>query len=81
MLITVLVIMTSCEDIVNSDKNIKKTSLDYTKVLDNQETGVIMPLKVGYKWLYSVDVVNEQNVAISNRIDSIVVLREVMLEK
>jgi hypothetical protein len=80
MLITVLFIMTSCDDIVNSDSNIKKTSLDYSYVLDNQETGVIMPLKVGYKWLYSVDKVNEENVAISNRIDSIVVLREVMLE-
>lgn len=80
MIAAILAMFISCDDIVNSDSNIKKTSLDYSYVLDNQEAGVIMPLKVGNKWLYSVDELNENNVVFRQRLDSIVVLNEQIFE-
>lgn len=80
MIAVILAMFISCDDIVNSDSNIKKTSLDYSKVLDNQETGVIMPLKVGNMWKYSVGELNESDVAIRHRLDSIVVLNEQIFE-
>ena len=41
----ILLLVVSCGDIVDSDENIKKTAVTYAKVLENQETGVILPLK------------------------------------
>jgi hypothetical protein len=74
-----LLLVVSCADIVDSDENIKKTAVTYAKVLENQETGVILPLKVGNVWLYSVDVLNENEIVINNRTDSIEVIRDLLL--
>lgn len=41
-------------DIVDSDKNIKITKIELGKVRENQETGIIMPLKAGNEWFYRV---------------------------
>ncbi len=75
-----LFLVVSCGDIVDSDENIKKTAVTYAKVLENQETGVILPLKVGNKWLYTVDEINENDVVFRKRADSIVVIRELDLD-
>ncbi len=49
----------SCDDVIDADKNVKTTPLGgeeakYTKVLSDQEHGVIMPLAVENSWLYHV---------------------------
>lgn len=74
ILILATLIFMSCEDIVNSDKNILKTKLEYTEVLDNQTESVIMPLSANKKWYYNVTEFDENNNVIKNYIDSIVVL-------
>ncbi|MCO5251774.1 MAG: hypothetical protein M9949_10190 [Candidatus Kapabacteria bacterium] len=75
-----LLFVVSCGDIVDSDDNIKKTAVTYAKVLENQETGVILPLKVGNKWLYTVDELNENELVFRKRADSIVVISELTLD-
>jgi hypothetical protein len=75
-----LLFVVSCGDIVDSDENIKKTAVTYAKVLENQETGVILPLKVGNKWLYTVDEINENDLVFRKRADSIVVISEMTLD-
>ncbi|HPI19317.1 MAG TPA: hypothetical protein PKY56_03015 [Candidatus Kapabacteria bacterium] len=47
-------IFNSCNDIVDSDKNILKTKIQYKYLLEDQEKSVIMPLKVGNVWYYDV---------------------------
>lgn len=76
LVLTFTIALISCGDIVDSDSNIKKTSLDYSSVLDNQETGVIMPLKVGNKWLYKVTEYFSTGEIYSSYYDSIVVKSE-----
>jgi hypothetical protein len=71
-IIIISLLAISCGDIVDSDKNILKTKINYKYVLDNQDSGVLMPLAVGNIWYYkvtesdkevyydSIDVVGEQ---------------------
>jgi hypothetical protein len=47
-------IMASCGDIVDSENNINKIKQNYNSVKSDQEHGVIMPLKVGDKYIYQV---------------------------
>ncbi|MBX3042950.1 MAG: hypothetical protein KIT33_01760 [Candidatus Kapabacteria bacterium] len=72
-----LLFLTSCEDIVNSEKNIKKTGYLYNKVLNNQEKNVLMPLKVGNMWLYEVKQFDSSGTMINEYIDSIEVLEKI----
>ncbi len=44
----------SCDDIIDSDDNINKTKIEYDYVVTNQENSVILPLRVGNRWLYNV---------------------------
>jgi hypothetical protein len=72
-----MLILTSCEDIVNSDDNIKKTGYLYNKVLNSQETNVLMPLKVGNLWHYNVTKYDSAGTVIDEYIDSIEVLEKI----
>jgi hypothetical protein len=72
-----MLILTSCEDIVNSDDNIKKTGYLYNKVLNSQETSVLMPLKVGNSWHYNVKEYDSSGTVIKEYTDSIVVLDKI----
>lgn len=67
-------ILISCGDIVDSDNNIKKFEISYGNPLPNQEYNVILPLKVGNLWYYEVKTFNENNQIISTTYDSIKVL-------
>jgi len=64
-------IFNSCNDIVDSDKNIKKTKIQYKYLLNDQEKSVIMPLKVGNVWYYDVAEYNSNGDEIKTYKDSI----------
>jgi hypothetical protein len=51
-LLVISFILSSCGDITNSDPNINTKVIQYNKVLANQVQSVIMPLKVGNRWIY-----------------------------
>lgn len=76
-LVLLMLFLTSCEDIVNSEKNIKKTGYLYNKVLNNQETNVLMPLKVGNLWHYNVTKYDSAGTVIIEYIDSIEVKEKI----
>lgn len=69
--------MTACDDIVNSDKNIKSTKIDLGKVKEIQDRNVLMPLKVGNSWHYNVKEFDSAGALIDEYIDSIVVLEKI----
>jgi hypothetical protein len=73
------IVLSSCEDIVNSENNINKTKITYNYVKSDQEHGVIMPLKVGNKWIYKVTDFNSSGIIQKNYLDSIVVNEEVQI--
>ncbi len=74
-----VVLLVSCEDIVNSDKNIKITEIKYKSIKEDQENDVIMPLKTGNKWFY--DVIEYDDVGMpAEYIDSIYVIQEVEID-
>mgnify|MGYP006285017401 CR=1 FL=1 len=70
--------ITSCEDIVNSDKNIRITEVEYKSIKEDQENNVIMPLKAGNIWYYDVTEYNDDE-KISEYIDSVYIIKEVTL--
>lgn len=74
--IFILITFISCDDIVNSDKNIKITEIKYKSINENQENGVVLPLKVGNKWYYGVDEYSGDGVKLAEYIDSILVKNE-----
>lgn len=51
-LFVISIILSSCGDITNSDPNVNTKVIQYNKVLANQVQSVIMPLKVGNRWIY-----------------------------
>lgn len=73
-------LMISCEDIVNSDKNIKITEVEYKSIKEDQENNVIFPLKTGNTWYYDVYIYNEEDIA-TEYIDSIFVAKEVTIDR
>lgn len=64
-------IINSCNDIVDSDSNIKKTKIQYKYLLNDQEKSVIMPLKVGNVWYYDVTEYNQNGNEVKKYQDSI----------
>lgn len=53
-LLAILLLISSCEDIVDADYKIKKTKINYNTVIADQENDVIMPLKIGNVWVYRI---------------------------
>lgn len=76
--ITVILVLQSCEDIINSDKNIIIKKEVYSDVLFDQTRSVIMPLHTGNTWIYRV-LEYKNGILKSQHLDSIVVLREVKI--
>lgn len=74
LVLTLTFAVISCGDIVDSDNNIKKFEITYGNPLSNQETNVIIPLKVGNLWYYEVKKLNENKQIVSTNYDSIKVL-------
>lgn len=74
LVLTLTFAVISCGDIVDSDSNIKKFEITYGNPLSNQETNVILPLKVGNLWYYEVKKLNENKQIVSTTYDSIKVL-------
>lgn len=56
LIILLIIPIYSCEDIINSEENIKKENILYDHVLQDQENDVIMPLKVGNQWIYKYSI-------------------------
>lgn len=77
IILLTIVLLISCEDIVNSDKNIKITEIKYKSIKEDQENGVIMPLKIGNKWYYDVTEFSADAIKQAEYIDSIHVINEV----
>ncbi|MEI6089780.1 MAG: hypothetical protein WCR42_04970 [bacterium] len=51
-LIVLILLISSCEDILNPNNETHRTKIKYHAVLKDQEHSVIMPLKVGNEWEY-----------------------------
>ncbi|TAL68604.1 MAG: hypothetical protein EPN82_10015 [Bacteroidetes bacterium] len=49
-----ILLLSSCKDIINSDENINKYDIHYNYVLTDQTHNVIMPLHVGNNWIFNV---------------------------
>lgn len=77
VVIFITIFLFSCNDIVDSDKNIKITEITYNYVKSDQENDVVMPLKLGNKWYYDVYVYDLDSS--TYHIDSIEVIKEVNL--
>jgi hypothetical protein len=74
-----ILLLVSCEDIVNSDKNIRITEIKYKSIKEDQENGVILPLKVGNKWHYDVTEFSVDAIKQAEYIDSIHVINETVI--
>jgi len=70
-------ILNSCREIIDADPNVSITKISYTKVLDNQSTSVIMPLKPGNQWIYKVTKYDMNGSMQSQGYDTIRVLSEI----
>lgn len=79
-IIIAITLLTACDDIVNSDRKILITEIEYTKVLEDQENNVIMPLKKGNKWYYDVTEYDRNNNITRTLLDSIFVYEEVIVD-
>lgn len=66
-------VLIACEDITLSDPNKIENIVKYTKILDNQEQSVIMPLSAGRKWMYLHKYYNNNGDVVSTTKDSIFV--------
>jgi hypothetical protein len=78
-IVLLVLILNSCGDIVDSENNVNKTKITYNYVKLDQEHSVIMPLKVGNKWIYKVTDYNPSGIIQKEYLDSIVVNEEVQI--
>lgn len=78
-IITFSLLIVSCSDIINSDPNLKIDKETIFKVKTDQEHNVIMQLKIGNKWHYSVSEYYSNGNLYRSYIDSIVVLGDTLI--
>jgi hypothetical protein len=77
LLITALVVLfSSCGDIIDADNNRQVTEITFGNIIENQETGVIIPLKEGNVWYYKVTEFNSLGDILRIYTDSIRVFKE-----
>lgn len=77
LLVTAFVLLfSSCGDIIDADKNRQVSEITIGKIKEDQEIGVIMPLKDGNVWYYKVTEYNNLGSAIRIYTDSIRVFKE-----
>jgi hypothetical protein len=57
-LLVLVILISSCGDILNPEPDTHTTPIKYHYVLKEQEHSVIMPLKVGNMWVYKVTELN-----------------------
>lgn len=75
--ITVISGLLSCNDIINSDKNINKYELHYNYVLGDQTKSIIMPLHEGNYWIFNVKELKYGKI-VNEYYDSIIVLNKII---
>ncbi|MEI6089772.1 MAG: hypothetical protein WCR42_04930 [bacterium] len=78
-LLAFVILLSSCEDIVDADYKIKKTKISYHSVITNQENGVIMPLKVGNLWVYKITSYNQDGSLSGISYDSLLIKRDTII--
>lgn len=78
-LLALIILISSCEDIVDADNKIKKTKIEYQSVNQNQETSVIMPLKIGNYWVYKVTELNDDGTTKSTGYDTTYVIKDTLI--
>ena len=78
-IIFLLGLFSSCKDIINSDENINKYSIDYTYVLTDQTKSVIMPLHEGNTWIYQITEYDLNGIVTKQSLDTIFVSKEITL--
>ena len=71
-----VLLFSSCGDIIDADKNRQVSEITIGKIKENQESGVIMPLKEGNVWYYQVTEYNNSGSKIRIYTDSIRVFKE-----
>lgn len=74
--IAISLILNSCGDIVNSESNTNTTTLEYNYVKEDQANAVIIPLKAGNVWYYTVTDLGSDGSSTNTYTDSIKVIRE-----
>lgn len=72
-------LLTNCKDVVDADENIHKSSVGYHRVLGNQQSGVILPLHPGNKWIYNVTDYDSLGAIKKQYLDSIVVFSDTII--
>ncbi|MEI6089770.1 MAG: hypothetical protein WCR42_04920 [bacterium] len=79
-LLALIILISSCEDIVDADNSILKTKkIVYKTVKQDQEKDVIMPLKVDNLWVYRVTELTDEGAEDYIHYDTIIVKKEVTI--
>lgn len=79
-LLALLILISSCQDIVDADNSILKTKkIVYKTVKQDQEKDVIMPLKVGNLWVYRVTDYNTDQTVSKIFYDSLLVQKDTII--
>jgi len=73
------ILISSCGDILNPEQDTHTTPIKYHKVLKDQEHSVIMPLKVGYYWVYKVTSFNSDGSIKSIGYDTTIVKKDTII--
>lgn len=77
--ILIVLMVSSCDDIINSDENLNKFEIKYNYVLKNQTKSVIMPLHAGNNWIYMITKYDIKGNIESQSFDTISVTREIKI--
>ncbi|MEI6089771.1 MAG: hypothetical protein WCR42_04925 [bacterium] len=78
-LLAFILMLSSCDDIVDADNNILKTKITYNTIKADQEYNVIMPLKVGNVWIYKTTIYTNGFIGTMTSYDTITVKEETII--
>ncbi|MEI6089779.1 MAG: hypothetical protein WCR42_04965 [bacterium] len=79
-LLVLVLLISSCGDIINPEPDTHTTPIKYHSVLKDQEHSVIMPLKVGYYWVYRVTSFNPDGSSESISYDTTFVKKDTLID-
>ncbi|MEI6089778.1 MAG: hypothetical protein WCR42_04960 [bacterium] len=78
-LLVLVLLISSCGDILNPEPDTHTTKIKYHSVLKDQEHSVIMPLKVGNIWVYKVTELNGDGSVNEITYDTTIVKKDTLL--
>jgi hypothetical protein len=80
-LLALVLLISSCGDILNPESYTHTSKIKYHSVLKDQEHSVIMPLKVGNMWVYKVTELNGDGSVKAITYDTTLVTKDTLINK